>query len=279
MLAKYRKWRRRRILERHAIPEDLWQRTIAALDVLAPLERDELEALRELTVMFLYEKPFYGAHGLVVSEAMRVCIAAQACLPVLNLGLDWYRGWRTVLIYEGAFVAHHVYEDESGLVHEEASALDGETSWQGSVILSWEEVAAGADRADDDDDDDDDGNDVDTFPNNVVIHEFAHKLDYLNGDANGFPPLPSELPAGRWSAVFSAAYDAFCALVDAGEPTPFDDYAAENPAEFFAVTSEVFFVAPLRLRQAFPDVYSVLSLFYRQDPAARLSRVTQSVSS
>jgi Mlc titration factor MtfA (ptsG expression regulator) len=103
-----------------------------------------------------------------------------------------------------------------------------------------------------------------------VIHEFAHKLDMLNGVANGFPPLHAGMSRARWSDAFSAAYDDFCRRTDSGEELEIDDYAAENPAEFFAVMSEAFFESPLAVRQLYPGVYSQLVEFYRQDPAARL---------
>jgi Mlc titration factor MtfA (ptsG expression regulator) len=105
---------------------------------------------------------------------------------------------------------------------------------------------------------------------NVVIHEFAHKLDMLNGEANGFPPLHADMSRERWSGVFTSAYERFCVAVDTDCELELDDYAAESPAEFFAVMSEAFFEAPAVVRRAYPDVYHQLTQFYRQDPAARL---------
>jgi MtfA peptidase len=261
VLDRLRRWRRARILERHAIDDALWLRVIAEQPVLQGLDRRERQQLRELTTMFLHGKPFYGAQALEIDDYMRVTIAAQACLLVLNLGLEYYRGWRTVLVYEGAFVARHEYEDELGLVHEDLDARDGETSSQGSVVLSWEEVELASQ-----------GFGADQYPGNVVLHEFAHKLDYLNGDANGFPPLHASMRADAWSDAFVRAYDQLCATIDADGEPPIDEYASENPAEFFAVATEVFFVAPSELTSAFPDVYAQLALFYRQDPLRRSRR-------
>jgi hypothetical protein len=104
---------------------------------------------------------------------------------------------------------------------------------------------------------------------NVVIHEFAHKLDMLNGDANGFPPLHAGMDRKTWAAVFSAAYADFCRRVDADEDVAIDPYAAESPGEFFAVVSEAFFDLPQAVLDAYPQVYAQLRNFYRQDPAAR----------
>ncbi len=107
---------------------------------------------------------------------------------------------------------------------------------------------------------------------NLVIHEFAHKIDMRSGEANGCPPLPAGMRQDVWKATLTVAYDDFCARVDAGEDTAIDPYAAENPAEFFAVLSEVFFAEPSLLRQEYPDVYAQFAALYRQDPVARLAR-------
>jgi MtfA peptidase len=258
VLAALRRWQRKRILRRHAIPDPLWTRIVDEVAVLRALDSDDRKRLRELTVMFLHGKQFYGAHDMAVDMHMKTSIAAQACLLVLNLGLDYYRGWRTVLIYEGAFVARHEYEDEAGLVHEEESALEGETSLQGPVILAWDEVERAYH-----------GYGAVDFPGNVVLHEFAHKLDYLNGEANGFPPLHASMSSDEWSDSFVRAYESFARAVDACEATDIDSYAAENPAEFFAVATETFFVAPAVLTAFFPEIFQQLALFYRQDPLSR----------
>jgi Mlc titration factor MtfA (ptsG expression regulator) len=187
---------------------------------------------------------------------MRVCIAAQACMLILNLDLDWYRGWHEVIVYPDEFVADYEYVDEAGVAHHVREPMSGESWLAGPVILSW----ADAGRPDA-------GGGY-----NVVIHEFAHKLDMLNGDANGFPPLHSDMSRAEWSKTFSAAYDAFCLHVERHRQTAIDPYGAENPGEFFAVLSEAFFEIPLAVRDDFPGVYGQLAAFYRQDPAARLDR-------
>ena len=136
--------------------------------------------------------------------------------------------------------------------------MSGESWGHGTVVLSW----ADAQQA---------GQAKNGRGYNVVIHEFAHQIDMLNGDANGFPPLHADMNPEQWAKTFSAAYEHFCKRVDDWEETAIDEYAAESPAEFFAVISEAFFETPLAVRKEYPDVYAQLALFYRQDPAARIS--------
>ena len=254
MLKRIREWRRQRILEREAIPEDLWRETLVRLPMLDGLRKDERQRLRELVTLFLHEKQLMAAGDLEIEPEMALHMAAQACLPVLNLGMDWYRGWRTIVLYPGDFLARHRYRDDIGLEHDEQAAMAGEAWEQGPVVLSWADVAQSGD--------------CDGF--NVVIHEFAHKLDMLNGEPNGYPPLHHGMVAADWAAAFTSAFDDLTASLERGAPDPpVDPYAAESPAEFFAVVSEAFFELPAVLRAAYPDVYRQLSAFYRQDPVAR----------
>jgi len=204
-------------------------------------------------VLFLHEKQFSAAGGLVLTDEMRVMMAAQACVLILNLDLDYYDDWVEIIVYPDEFVPEHEYMDEAGIVHRVRAPLSGESWPHGPVILSWAD-AAGGEAA---------------HGCSVVIHEFAHKLDMCNGEANGFPPLHADMRRSAWSTAFSAAYEDFCARVDAGEDTAIDPYAAENPAEFFAVMSEVFFTAPHTVQKTYPAVYRQLALFYRQDPLVR----------
>lgn len=253
MLASFKAWRRRRILRRYALPDALWQ-AAAGLPFLHGLAPDELHRLRDLTTLFLHAKQMSGAGGLVLTDAMRVTIAVQACLPILNLDLDYYDGWVEIIVYPDEFVPEYEYTDEDGLVHHMRAPMSGEAWLGGPVILSWHDAGRGYE--------------VDGY--NVVIHEFAHKLDMLNGDANGFPPLHAGMSRQAWSSAFGAAYENFCARVDAGEDTAIDPYAAETPGEFFAVLSEAFFEMPRLVQREYPEVYVQLSQFYRQDPAARI---------
>jgi Mlc titration factor MtfA (ptsG expression regulator) len=236
-------WRRRRVLEKHSIDDSLWQRATAGLDFLPRLPK-----LRDLVLVFLAEKQFAGAHGIELTDEMRVAIAAQACLPILELGLDWYAGWTGIVVYPGDFRVQRTEVDEDGVVHQWEDDLAGEAMPGGPVVISWDAAA----------------NDPHI---NVVIHEFAHKLDMVDGAADGMPPLHPEMDARAWVRVFKEAYDGFCDAVARGRDTWLDPYAAEHPSEFFAVISEAFFEAPRETRRRYPDVYEQLKLFYRQDPA------------
>lgn len=245
-------WKRRRTLARHTIDEALWARTVLALPFVGELAREEAKTLRTLALLFLAEKRLSGAQGFALGDAMRVAIAAQACLPILNLGLDWYDDWVEVIVYSGDFRVHRSQLDETGVVHEWDDELAGEAMHGGPVVLSWD--AAENDPA-----------------MNVVLHEFAHKLDMRAGAADGMPPLHTGMDRRAWHDAFSIAYEGFCDRVERNAETWLDSYAAEDPAEFFAVLSEAFFVWPEETRRRYPDVYAQLVLFYRQDPAARVS--------
>jgi len=256
MFGKLRRWRRGRVLARAQLDERTWAGTLRRFEFTRVLSADERERLRELTILFLHEKQFSTAHGLALTEPMRVHVAAQACMLILNLGLDYYRGWSEVLLYPAQFVPRHQYTDEMGVVHQGDQPYSGEAWLLGPVILSWEDVAKTE------------------YPDgvNVVIHEFAHKLDMLNGTANGFPPLHRDMSRQAWVKAFTAAYQDFCARVDEGEDTIIDPYASESPGEFFAVFSEAFFELPDVVRSEYPAIYEQLGYFYRQDPLARLER-------
>lgn len=253
MFWSLKSWHRRRILKRQPLQDEVWRRVVARLNFLRGLTEDELSRLRAWVVLFLHSKKFSAADGLVFTDEMRVVIAAQACMLILNLDLDYYDDWVEIIVYPGEFIPEHEYMDEAGIVHRVHDPLSGESWHHGPVVLSWEDVA---------------GDEL-TLGHSVVIHEFAHKLDMRNGEANGFPQLHGDMNRLAWSAAFSAAYADFCVRVDAGKGMGIDAYAAENPAEFFAVMSEAFFTMPHRVQQTYPSVYQQLTLFYRQDPLAR----------
>lgn len=238
------------------IPDPLWQHTVSSLPFLAALPAAEERRLRALSGEFLAEKEFAVAGGLQLSDAICVSIAAQGCLPILELGLDYYRDWVGIVVYPDEFVIPRSIEDEFGVVHEYQELAAGEAWAGGPLLISWRDAQmAGAGY-------------------NVVIHEFAHKLDMLSGDANGVPPLPAAISRANWQRVLLASYEDFCAQVDAldagGPETLFDPYAAENPGEFFAVMSESFFETPALLRAQYRALYEQFAAFYRQDPEARM---------
>jgi hypothetical protein len=209
-----------------------------------------------MAVLFLAEKQFAPVRGVVLSDDDRVEIALQACLPVLALGLDWYEDWVGIVVHPSDFHVRRSQTGEDGVVHEWDDELAGESWPGGPVVLSWEAL--------------DDSGSVAEGGANVVIHEFAHKLDMRSGEADGVPPLPSRAARERWTEVFDAAFDRFCSDVESGKDTLLDPYAAEHEAEFFAVASEAFFESPNALRREFPALYELFSNFYKQNPAARL---------
>jgi len=246
-----KRWWRARIIAGAPLDPAQWRRTLERLPFLRGLSAAERERLRESVILFLHQKSIHGAGGLELDAEMRLLIAAQACLPILNLDLDYYRGWVEVIVYPDEFVPRMQYTDDAGVVHTERVPHTGEAWLRGPVILSWADVAPRADGV------------------NVVLHEFAHKLDMLNGDANGFPPLHRGMNREAWSQAFGSAYADFCRRVEAGHEDAIDPYAAESPGEFFAVLSEAFFESPRAIIDLYPRVYDQLRLFYRQDPAAR----------
>ena len=238
------------------LPDELWQRTIEALPFIACLDNETRQRLRTLTENFLAEKEFTAAGGLELTDAMCVSIAAQGCLPILNLGLNCYRGWVGIIVYPDEFVIPRTMEDEFGVVHEYDEIASGEAWEGGPLLISWHDAQMAGEGY------------------NVVIHEFAHKLDMLNGEVDGIPALPVKLSRKTWERTLMAAYEDFCRRVDEaearGEETLFDPYAAENPGEFFAVMSETFFETPAVLHEEYPSLYEQFLHFYRQDPIKAL---------
>lgn len=228
-----------------------------SLPVFDGLAADEAERLRELAGELIADKHFSGAAGHAVDAAMATRIAAFAVLPVLNIGYSWYRGWNEVVVYPAEFVPEREVVDDFGVVHRVRQPLSGEAWEGGPLVLSWDDVlhSGGGEGY------------------NVVIHEFAHKLDMKNGAVDGLPAMHSGLKADEWGRVFKRAYDHFCWRVDRGEETVIDPYASESPAEFFAVLSEAFFEMPDVLHDEYPAVYELLMRFYKQDPLARLERI------
>ncbi|MED5619022.1 zinc-dependent peptidase [Ideonella sp. BN130291] len=262
MLARWwQRWqlqRESRALQRRAIPDALWQLTLLRYPFLAQRPDADVQALRRLTSLFLDRKEFHGVDGLEVSDDIAVAVAAQACLPVLRLGLSAYDGFVSVVLHADEVVARRVVTDEDGVVHEYDEPLVGEASIDtGQVMLSWTDVR--------------DAQELTDWGYNVVIHEFAHVLDALNGEIDGIPGLASTEAYEQWAAVLDEEYERFCGWVDAGRETVLDPYGAQAPEEFFAVASEAFFVAPQPMKKEQPALYRLLSGYFQQDPAAPLA--------
>jgi MtfA peptidase len=248
------RWRRTRAVERQPIDDAQWLRLMSRFSFFRLLSAAEQLRLRELTALFLDRKTVSGAGGLQMTRDMQLVIAAQACLLLLNLDFDLYDDWVEVIVYPDEFIVEHEYMDEDGVMHKVRAPLSGEAWEHGPVIFSWRDAQEA------------DGGDG----YNVVLHEFAHKIDMRNGTPNCFPPLHADMDRKAWSDVFSTAFADFERRLDAREETVLDEYAAEDPAEFFAVTSELFFERPEALHGLYPAVYDQLSLFYRQNPLARM---------
>jgi Mlc titration factor MtfA (ptsG expression regulator) len=260
-----------------AVSDALWESTLASVPFLARLTSAERARLRACAGQLLGSKQMSGAAGLELTAAMQLNIAAQACLPILHLGLDWYRGWSSIVVYPGEFLVPRSITDEAGVVHEYTEPISGEAWDGGPVLLSWDDAQKASTEL--------------GYAYSVVVHEFTHKLDLLNGDADGIPPFASalhpDLAPADWRAALSDAYESFVAeleLVESELPAtvdpesseadafyahlPLDAYAGQDHGEFFAVSSEAFFVEPERLQAAFPDWYRLLAAFFRQDPLA-----------
>ncbi len=235
-------WRRRRearAVARRAIPDAMWQACLAALPFIARRPAEHRSRLRRLSSLFLDRKEFSGAHGFVVTDEIALAVAAQACLPVLELGIDWYDGFVGIVMHRDVVVAPREQMDEHGIVHTWDEELAGEAVDGGPLMLSWADVLPDAQP--------------DGVAYNVVIHEFAHVLAARVGQSL----LDALMPE----------YDRFCERIVCGHESAVDAYGAQAPEEFFAVASEAFFVTPQALQQEQPVTYRLLGQFYRQDPA------------
>ncbi len=253
MLNNLKRWYRSTVLRNTRIPFQLWQQSISGLSLLNRLSTQQLTRLRKLTGLFLHEKKFTAAAGMDLSEKMIVQIAAQACLLILNRNFSDFDGWHEVIVYPDAFIVDYEHVDDAGVLHSSERALGGEAWGKGPVILSWADA-------------DPHRQDARHTGSNVVLHEFAHKLDMLNGVANGMPVLNKDMKREDWTRIFSRAYDRLLRELEHGHHVSIDPYAAHSPAEFFAVVSEYFFMAPEYLQDHYPGIYREMSLYYRQNP-------------
>ncbi len=249
MIGKLSAWWRQHRANTLDIPDALWHDVEGDLPFLGHLTPDERARLRRLAREFIATKQWSGAQGLQLTPHIQLAIALQACLPILHLGLAWYAGWVGIVVYPGDFLIPRQMMDEDGVVHEFDDEVMGEAWHGGPVLISWFEHAEDAEGI------------------NVVLHEFAHKLDMKSGEADGTPPMHEGMSRQLWIEVMSTAFGDFQQRVDSGEETPLDPYGAEWPAEFFAVASEAFFEHPGLLRGEYPEVYEQFRLFYRQDPS------------
>ena len=247
--------RRERVAGRPFPPA--WRRLLRRhVPLVSRLPARQQLRLKGLMQVFLAEKPILGCRGLRVTDEMRVTVAALACLPLLGAARGIYPELRQVLLYPGAFIVDRPVT-EAGVQSDQRRVLAGESWSQGQVLLAWDEVKRGAATPGD--------------GHNVVIHEFAHQLDQAGGRANGAPALPTTEDYRRWSTVMQNEFDALrgrLARQDDFGPGLIDAYGASDPAEFFAVISELFFERPIELAAGHPALYGELSGYYRLDPAS-----------
>lgn len=253
-LAAWRERRTRSTLTRRAIPEALWQLTLARYPFLARRTPADVDQLRRLATLFLDRKEFSGANGMLVDDEVAVAVAAQACLPILKLGLHRYDGFVGIVLHPDEAVARRVVTDDDGVVHEYEETLSGEAMQGGPVMLSWPDVQAAGESS--------------AWAYNVVIHEFAHVLDMDSAATLGPASAAQRAAHQAWLSDLTREYSAFCVAVDAGAETLVDPYGAESIEEFFAVCSEAFFVAPVDLLQQREGLYALMRAYYQQDPAA-----------
>ncbi|WP_156013211.1 zinc-dependent peptidase [Thioalkalivibrio sp. HK1] len=238
-----------------SIDDGAWQKLRDDFPIIATLPEPQTLELRRLAGSFLRRKSIEGAGNLELDDEARLIVAAMACLPVLNLGIEACDGWRSVIVYPGEFISRGIAVDEAGVESQWEERCSGESWERGPIVLSWDDILASGQLE---------------SGYNVVIHEIAHKLDMRSGDVNGFPLLHPGMDGGSWYRDFSAAFEDFCARTDAGLETQIDPYAAESPDEFFAVVSEYFFECPAILKGCYPAVHDQLMAYYRQDPLSRI---------
>lgn len=248
--------RRRARLRARPFPAE-WRRILRRRVPLVARLPPELQLrLKRHIQVFLAEKPFIGCAGLDITDEVRVTIAAQACLLILNRKPDYFANLHQILVYPGAFIVER-FQPVAGnpvLQSYATQTLTGESWTHGRVVISWEDALEGAAIPDD--------------GRNVVIHEFAHQLDQQKGHANGAPWLGSRHRYPRWSQVLGEEYARLQQSIMTGEPSLFSAYAATSPAEFFAVISEVFFERPREMASLHPALYAELCSLYRIDPAS-----------
>ncbi len=248
--------RRRKAVAQQPFPA-AWTAIVARnVPYVRKLHPDERKRLESLIQIFIAEKNFEGCDGLVVTDEMRVTIAAQACLLLLNLPMASYDRLSSILIYPDAFSYAEEIHDEAGLVTLEDEPVNGLASDEGAIALSWPDALAGAQQCGDGE--------------NVILHEFAHQLDELDDAMDGAPALQNRMQYRAWARVLSAEYERLQREVTQGISGLIDPYAATHPAEFFAVVTELFFERPHELKSEHPALYDEMQQYYCQDPAGRV---------
>ncbi len=247
--------RRRQKIRQTPFPQE-WcahiERNVPYYKMLLSDEQDELKGHIQV---FLSEKRFEGVHGVEITDEIRVTIAAQACILLLNRETDYYPGLSTIIVYPQAYMATVKSRGPTGLIEETKELRLGESWRRGEVVLSWDNVKKGAADVQD--------------GHNLVFHEFAHQLDAEDGTVNGAPRLEKRSQYITWARVLGEEYENLTKCIEGRCPAFIRPYATKNPQEFFAVVTEVFFEMPDKLSHCHPELYEQLKSFYKQDPVER----------
>ncbi len=240
-------------IRRRSFP-DSWMRIVQRrLPFFSSMPQPLQQQLQDLIKVFINDKSFVGCAGQEIDDEIRVTIAAQACLLLLNRGTDLYQHLQSILVYPSTFVARREVSNELGLVSDDHAVLLGESWSQGKVILAWDSVERGVRNLGD--------------GHNVVLHEFAHQLDHESGASNGAPLLRTSGEYRSWAYVFSREFEELQHDSMMGTTSLLDHYGATNPAEFFAVATETFFERPEQMRHGHAELFAELKRFYQVDPA------------
>jgi len=249
LFVKYKRWR----FEHTPFPPAWTTILNRNIPIYSRLPLSLKEQLNHHVKSFLRDKTFYGCDGLVLTDEIRVTIAGQACLLLLNRATNHYYKLHHILVYPSSFVASRNEQSDSGVVSQKQTGLLGESWSQGKVILSWDDVLKGVKNFSD--------------GHNVVLHEFAHQLDQESGSTNGAPLLGAQSSYQNWTRVLSGEFEQLQKQANSGYNSLIDQYGATNPAEFFAVVTETFFERPIQLRRRHPELFEEMKSFYAVDPS------------
>ena len=248
-IIKFKRW----TFERAPFPE-AWAEILSSnIPIYSRLPIALQGQLKRHVKFFIRDKTFYGCDGLTLTDEIRVTIAGQACLLLLNRATNHYYKLHHILVYPSSFVASRSEQSESGVVSQKRTGLLGESWSQGKVILSWDDVIKGAKNFSD--------------GHNVVLHEFAHQLDQESGSTNGAPLLGAQSSYQSWTRVLSGEFEQLQKQASSGYSSLIDQYGATNPAEFFAVVTETFFERPVQMRRCHPELFEEMKSFYAVDPS------------
>lgn len=251
------RFKKRQELMNKPFPEEWTKYLLKNFRQYSSLPQELKEELHGLVNVFLHEKRFEGCNGLELTDEIKVTIAGEACILLLNKkNCTYYPDLTTILVYPDPYIADVNVNWGGQVVHDETELL-GESTMQGVLIVCWSNIVDGG---------------IDSDEGNVVIHEFAHQLDQEKGFASGMPILRQEIDPREWSMIFNRNYESLRKKARRGRHDIIDEYGATNPAEFFAVSTETFFDYPQQLRQQHPDLYQELKAYYRLDPASWAAR-------